>query len=86
MSAPIYLDYNATAKVRPEAADAVARALALGGNPSSVHAAGRAARGLIEAAREDVAALLRQRRHRGQCPGDRKRRGCGVRPDHPWRD
>jgi cysteine desulfurase len=53
-----YLDYNATAKVRPEAAEAVARALEFGGNPSSVHAAGRAARSLIEGAREDVAALV----------------------------
>jgi cysteine desulfurase len=55
---PVYLDYNATAKVRPEAAAAVARALEVGGNPSSVHAAGRAARALVETARADVAALL----------------------------
>ena len=41
MSGPVYLDYNATAKVRPEAAGAVALALELGGNPSSTHAAGR---------------------------------------------
>ncbi|HEY9217040.1 MAG TPA: hypothetical protein VIO94_03255, partial [Phenylobacterium sp.] len=33
----IYLDYNATAPVRPEAMQAVADALATGGNPSSVH-------------------------------------------------
>jgi cysteine desulfurase len=52
-----YLDYNATAPIRPEAADAVARALALPGNASSVHAEGRAARGAIETAREHVAAL-----------------------------
>ncbi|MFD0936307.1 cysteine desulfurase, partial [Methylobacterium trifolii] len=39
-----YLDHNATAPVRPEVAAAVARALALPGNPSSVHAEGRAAR------------------------------------------
>ena len=38
----VYLDYNATAPIRPEAAEAVACALAIGGNPSSVHAAGRA--------------------------------------------
>src|SRR5450432_4690883 len=57
MNAPIYLDYNASAKVRPVAAEAVAKALALGGNPSSVHAAGRAARALVEKARADVAAL-----------------------------
>lgn len=54
----IYLDYNATAKVRPEAAAAIAAALAEGGNPSSVHAAGRAARARVEQARADVAALV----------------------------
>ncbi|MDE2229053.1 MAG: cysteine desulfurase [Alphaproteobacteria bacterium] len=53
-----YLDWNATAPVRPEAAAAVARALTLGGNPSSVHRAGRAARRLVEAARAEVAALV----------------------------
>lgn len=53
-----YLDYNATAPVRPEAAEAVARALAAGGNPSSVHASGRAARQTVEAARAKVAALV----------------------------
>lgn len=50
-----YCDYNATTPVRPEAAEASARALAVGGNPSSVHAAGRAAKTLLENAREDVA-------------------------------
>ena len=54
----VYLDYNATAPVRPEAKDAVARALEIGGNPSSVHAAGRAARSLIEASRAQVAGLV----------------------------
>jgi len=54
----VYLDCNATAPVRPEAAAAVARALELGGNPSSVHAAGRAARALVEQARAEVAALI----------------------------
>jgi cysteine desulfurase len=52
-----YLDHNATSPLRPEAAAAVARALEMGGNPSSVHAAGRAARGVIEDAREVVAAF-----------------------------
>jgi cysteine desulfurase len=56
--APVYLDYNATAPLRPEAAEAITRALALTGNPSSIHAAGRAARATIEAAREAVAALV----------------------------
>ncbi|HEY4030930.1 MAG TPA: cysteine desulfurase family protein [Caulobacteraceae bacterium] len=54
----IYLDWNATALVRPEAAAAVAQALAIGGNPSSVHAAGRAARGVMERARAQVAQLI----------------------------
>lgn len=54
---PVYLDYNATAPCRPAAADALARALEAGGNPSSVHAVGRAARATLEAARRAVAAL-----------------------------
>jgi cysteine desulfurase len=52
-----YFDWNATAPLRPEAAEALTAALALTGNPSSVHAEGRAARHLVEAAREDVARL-----------------------------
>ncbi len=54
---PVYLDYNATSPCRPEAARAVADALAAGGNPSSVHGMGRAARARLEAARRQVAAL-----------------------------
>jgi cysteine desulfurase len=54
----IYLDHNATTPVRPEAAEAVAAALTATGNPSSVHGAGRAARRLVEDAREQVAALV----------------------------
>jgi cysteine desulfurase len=60
MTAPenrVYLDYNATAKVRPAAVAAVLHALDLCGNPSSVHASGRAARAVVERARADVAAL-----------------------------
>jgi len=57
MSAPVYLDYNATAPCRPSAAAAAARALETGGNPSSVHAAGRAARAALESARRAVATL-----------------------------
>src|SRR5688572_12902984 len=52
-----YLDWNATAKLRPEAREAMLTALEAGGNPSSVHGAGRAARRLVEQAREQVAAL-----------------------------
>jgi cysteine desulfurase len=58
MTTSVYLDYNATAPVRPEAAAAVAHALELGGNPSSVHASGRAARALMEQARQEIAALI----------------------------
>lgn len=54
----VYLDYNASAPVRPQAAEAMARALAVGGNPSSVHATGRAARAAVETARADVSALV----------------------------
>jgi cysteine desulfurase len=54
----IYLDYNATAPIRPEARDAVLRAFETAGNPSSVHASGRAARDIVETARAQVAALV----------------------------
>ena len=54
----VYLDYNATAPIRPEAEAAVLRALRAGGNPSSVHAAGRAARAQMETARAEVGALV----------------------------
>ena len=53
-----YLDYNATAPLRDEVRAAVAEALSLTGNPSSVHEEGRRARAAIEAAREKVAALV----------------------------
>jgi cysteine desulfurase len=53
-----YLDYNATAPIRPEALAVATEAMRAGGNPSSVHAAGRAARSVIETAREQVAALI----------------------------
>lgn len=56
-----YLDYNASAPLRPEARAAIAGALEVCGNPSSVHAEGRAARGLVETAREAVAALVNAR-------------------------
>ncbi len=57
MAPRAYLDYNATAPIRPSAAAAVSEALQLGGNPSSVHAFGRAARARLEDARDSVAAL-----------------------------
>ena len=52
-----YLDHNATSPLRPECLAAVTHALGVGGNPSSVHASGRAARAIVEEAREKVAAL-----------------------------
>src|SRR5262245_6094949 len=54
----VYLDWNATAPLRREARAAMAAALDATGNPSSVHHEGRAARRLIEEARERVAALV----------------------------
>ena len=51
----IYLDWNATAPLRPEAREAMAAAWELSGNPSSVHAEGRHARRLVEDARAAVA-------------------------------
>ncbi len=54
----VYLDYNATAPVKPDVAAALGRALDLVGNPSSVHSFGRAARKAVEDAREQVAALV----------------------------
>src|SRR4051794_36269103 len=62
-----YLDHNATTPLHPEVAEAMSRCLLAGtesaepllfGNPSSIHAAGRAARSLVEDARESVARLL----------------------------
>lgn len=53
-----YLDWNATAPLRPEAMAAMAAALRHCGNPSSVHRWGRAARAAVERARAAVAALV----------------------------
>jgi cysteine desulfurase len=58
MSERVYLDWNATAPLRPEARAAMVAALDAAGNPSSVHHEGRAARRLVERAREQVAALM----------------------------
>ncbi|HEX5044890.1 MAG TPA: cysteine desulfurase family protein [Candidatus Polarisedimenticolaceae bacterium] len=54
-----YLDHNATSPLRPEASAALRAALEQRmGNPSSIHAEGRAARRTVEEARAQVAALL----------------------------
>ncbi|OUS08278.1 aminotransferase [Rhodobacterales bacterium 52_120_T64] len=51
----VYLDYNATTPLRPEARAAMLSAMDVLGNPSSVHAEGRAAKTVIETARRQVA-------------------------------
>lgn len=57
-STPIYLDYNATAPVRPEAVAAVIDALSAAGNASSPHSPGRHAADRVAHARAQLAALL----------------------------
>ena len=52
----VYLDWNATAPLRPQARAAMLAAMDLVGNPSSVHAEGRAAKAVVEKARRQVAA------------------------------
>jgi cysteine desulfurase len=68
----IYLDANATEPLRPAAREAVLAALDLTGNPSSVHAAGRAARRVLEDSREAVA------RRFGAAPADLVFTGGGT--------
>jgi cysteine desulfurase len=58
MPAYAYLDHNATSPLRPAALDAMVEALRAGGNPSSVHRAGRTARSRVDGARRRVAALV----------------------------
>jgi cysteine desulfurase len=58
-----YLDYNATAPVRPEVVEAMREMLGRTGNPSSVHRFGREARRVLEQARAAVAAMV------GAAPG-----------------
>lgn len=53
-----YLDWNATAPLRPEAKAAMVAAMEMIGNPSSVHSEGRAAKMAVEKARDKVAAAL----------------------------
>lgn len=58
MNARLYLDWNASAPLRHEARAAMVAAMDVTGNASSIHAEGRAVRGLIERARAQVAAAL----------------------------
>ncbi len=64
MTAPLDLDANATEALRPAAREALLEALAIGGNPSSVHGGGRAARRIIETARRQLGERF------GATPGD----------------
>lgn len=54
----VYLDYNATTPLRPEARQAMIAAMDVFGNASSVHAEGRMAKGLMERARGQIATAL----------------------------
>ena len=54
----VYLDHNATTPLRSEARDAMIAAMDIVGNASSVHAEGRAAKGLLERARGTIASAL----------------------------
>jgi cysteine desulfurase len=72
----IYLDHAATTPVRPEVVEAVAATMTTLGNPSSLHAAGRATRKLVEESRESVAAAL------GARPSDVIFTGGGTEADN----
>ncbi|MFT3687464.1 cysteine desulfurase family protein [Paenirhodobacter sp.] len=54
----LYLDWNATTPLRPEARAAMLAAMDVVGNPSSVHAEGRAAKALMERARAQLATAI----------------------------
>lgn len=58
MAKTVYLDFNATAPIRPEVVTAMVAMMEAGGNPSSVHQAGRTARNRVEEARASLAQLL----------------------------
>jgi cysteine desulfurase len=58
-----YLDHNATSPLRPESLAPLTQALGIGGNPSSAHARGRAARAVVEEAKEKIALLAGANAH-----------------------
>ncbi|WP_417846403.1 cysteine desulfurase family protein [Thalassospira povalilytica] len=58
MADQVYLDYNASAPLCPEARQAMIAAMGVAGNPSSVHASGRAARKIVDHARRTIADLV----------------------------
>ena len=73
----VYLDHAATTPVDPEVAEAMARVYRDGpGNPSSIYAEGRAARAIVDQAREHVAAAI------GATPGEIVFTGGGTEADN----
>jgi cysteine desulfurase len=50
----IYLDYNASVPLRPQAKEALIAALSLEGNPSSPHQGGRKLRSLVDGVRKEI--------------------------------
>ncbi|MFW0111687.1 cysteine desulfurase family protein [Rothia sp. P5764] len=54
----VYMDHAATTTVLPETVQAVTEQMFTGGNPSSLHSAGRRARAAVEQARDRVARAL----------------------------
>lgn len=54
----IYLDYNATALMKPDVIEEMARVMAIGGNPSSVHAVGRGAKAILEQSRQTIGRII----------------------------
>lgn len=73
MTAPIYLDYNATTPVDPRVLEAALPYFAVHyGNPSSDHVYGRYAKAAVEAARAEVAALI------GATPAEIVFTGCAT--------
>lgn len=54
----IYLDYNATALMKPAVIEEMARVMAIGGNPSSVHAVGRGAKAILEQSRQTIGRMI----------------------------
>ena len=82
MAQQIYLDFNATAPARPEVIETMTEAMTSGGNASSVHATGRAARSLVDEARRNVAALVNAQPENviSSAAGRRRTTRCCVAP------
>lgn len=57
MKTPVYLDYNATAPIRPEVIEIMTTAMQRAHNASSIHSFGRKARKYVEDARDEIAKL-----------------------------